>query len=66
MAINASSNDAHAFSLPGLRSPLFEVPAHACDAHLHILDPRFGGAGIANPVGMCLDDYAAVRTRRPT
>jgi predicted TIM-barrel fold metal-dependent hydrolase len=41
----------------------WKMPANACDAHLHIIDPRFAPAqaGTVVPAGRSLADYARVQ-----
>ncbi|MDR3669906.1 MAG: amidohydrolase family protein [Holophaga sp.] len=41
----------------GSNPPAAKAPANACDAHFHILDPRFPHRAPGCPPGMTLDDY---------
>jgi predicted TIM-barrel fold metal-dependent hydrolase len=41
----------------GSEPPLAKAPANACDAHFHILDPRFPDRAPGCPPGMTVDDY---------
>jgi D-galactarolactone isomerase len=45
----------------GRAPPATAAPAGACDAHCHIIDPRFAPA--AGPVGMTVDDYRQLQRR---
>jgi D-galactarolactone isomerase len=42
-------------------APATAAPAGACDAHCHIIDPRFAPA--TGPVGMTVDDYRQLQRR---
>lgn len=48
----------------GIAPPRYQVPAGACDAHLHVLDNRFPGAG--RVTGMALADYHLLQRRLGT
>lgn len=50
----------------GLQPPKESVPPGACDAHLHILDPRFAGPDAARPERMGYDDYRLLQARLGT
>lgn len=39
------------------------APANACDAHLHILDPRFPTPETSKPAGMTFEDYRLLQHR---
>ncbi len=41
----------------GTARPRTAAPLGACDAHLHVIDPRFPIKGTAPAAGMTLDDY---------
>lgn len=51
----------------GTAQPSAAAPAGACDAHCHIVDPRFppcGAGGAAGaPVGMTIEDYQQLQRR---
>lgn len=47
----------------GTAPPRTPVPEGACDAHLHIIDPRFLPAGAAHPEGTTLADYRQLQRR---
>jgi D-galactarolactone isomerase len=48
-----------------MKHPHLRVPANGCDAHIHIIDPRFAPADPRTPVshGQTMADYRAVRER---
>ncbi len=50
----------------GSRAPLAKAPPGACDAHLHIIDPRFPSLQATRPDGMTLDDYRLLQRRLGT
>ena len=47
----------------GTTAPAHAVPPEACDAHCHILDPRFPAAQPSRPDGMTFADYRALQRR---
>jgi predicted TIM-barrel fold metal-dependent hydrolase len=47
----------------GAAPPASKAPANACDAHFHILDPRFPPARTAQPAGMTFEDYRLLQRR---
>jgi predicted TIM-barrel fold metal-dependent hydrolase len=47
----------------GTEPPRTHAPANACDAHLHILDPRFPTPEASTPPGMTFDDYRLLQRR---
>ena len=47
----------------GEASPRTIVPANACDAHCHILDPRFAPGVGTRPAGMTVADYRLLQQR---
>lgn len=47
----------------GTEPPHASAPANACDAHFHIIDPRFPPAGTSKPAGMTLADYRLLQRR---
>jgi D-galactarolactone isomerase len=48
-----------------MKHPHLRVPANGCDAHIHIIDPRFAPADPRTPVshGQAMADYRVVRER---
>jgi D-galactarolactone isomerase len=48
-----------------MKQPTLKTPANACDAHIHIIDPRFAPADPATPAaqGQSLADYRTVQTQ---
>lgn len=46
----------------GTARPHPALPDASCDAHLHVLDPRFPGSGPCPP-GMTLEDYRVLQAR---
>ncbi|MFK3799462.1 MULTISPECIES: amidohydrolase family protein [unclassified Pseudomonas] len=48
-----------------MKSPNLKTPANTCDAHIHIIDPRFAPADPSTPVahGQSMADYRNVQTR---
>ncbi len=46
-----------------MKKPDLKIPANSCDAHIHIIDPRFAPADPATPVaqGQSMADYRKVR-----
>ncbi|POR50324.1 amidohydrolase family protein [Bosea psychrotolerans] len=50
----------------GMAAPRSAVPAGACDAHCHILDPRFPSPDAEKPSGMTFDDYRLLQVRLGT
>lgn len=56
----ARSHSAVAGTVPnssGIETPKTRAPANACDAHFHIIDPRFPTPETTKPVGSTFDDY---------
>ena len=56
----AQSHSAIADTIPnssGTEAPKTKAPANACDAHFHIIDPRFPTPESAKPAGSTFDDY---------
>lgn len=47
----------------GTAGPAIPVPAGACDAHMHVLDPRFPTPEASRPAGMTLGDYRRLQRR---
>ena len=47
----------------GVGAPRLPVPNFACDAHLHILDPRFQSAGTPPPADMDMPGYRRLQAR---
>ena len=47
----------------GIELPRAHAPANACDAHLHILDPRLPTQEAIAPPGMTFDDYRLLQRR---
>lgn len=47
----------------GEASPRTIIPANACDAHCHILDPRFAPGAGTRPAGMTVADYRLLQQR---
>ncbi|GGJ87987.1 amidohydrolase family protein [Pseudomonas matsuisoli] len=52
----------------GTERPRMNVPANACDAHIHIADPRFAAVNANAPIsaGMTVDDYRKLQARNGT
>ncbi|WFU20476.1 amidohydrolase family protein [Bradyrhizobium sp. CB3481] len=56
----AATTSANARAVPnssGTEPPKTKAPANACDAHFHIIDPRFPSPETTKPEGSSLDDY---------
>lgn len=47
----------------GTARPRSKAPPGTCDAHIHVLDPRFPTTGAPPLSGMTLDDYRALQRR---
>lgn len=51
----------------GTARPSAAAPAGACDAHCHIVDPRFSPSGadaaVGGPAGMAIEDYQQLQRR---
>lgn len=47
----------------GTAPPGVPVPPGACDAHFHLLDPRFPSPDPVKPTGMAFDDYRLLQSR---
>lgn len=47
----------------GTARPSTAAPADACDAHCHIVDPRFSPSGAGAAVGMAIEDYRQLQQR---
>ncbi|MBU6499231.1 MAG: amidohydrolase family protein [Rhodospirillales bacterium] len=47
----------------GAAPPETAAPAAACDAHCHIIDPRFPGLGVGPPTGMTVAAYRHLQRR---
>ena len=47
----------------GTAPPRTIAPAGACDAHCHIIDPRFAAPGTEVPAGMTAEDYRPFQQR---
>lgn len=48
-----------------MKKPGLKAPVNSCDAHIHIIDPRFAPADPATPTahGQSMADYTSVRTQ---
>ncbi len=57
------SDGTAAAHLSGTARPRSAAPPGTCDAHIHILDPRFPTTGAPTAAGMTLDDYRALQRR---
>lgn len=47
----------------GTEAPKTKAPANACDAHFHIIDPRFPTPETTKPAGSTFDDYVLHQRR---
>lgn len=59
----ATAEDGAVPNSSGTARPRAEAPANACDAHFHIVDPRFPSPEAARPARQTFDEYRLLQAR---